>query len=139
VGLGVDGSASNDSGNLLAEARQAVLLGRLGVSPGIGEGPQMSARTALEIATRGGAQVLGRDDIGVLEPGRMADFFTLDLGRVEFAGGLHDPVAAAVMCSPAPARDVFVGGSPVIEAYQHRMIDERKLVENHNRAAMRLV
>jgi cytosine/adenosine deaminase-related metal-dependent hydrolase len=139
VGLGVDGSASNDSGNLLAEARQAMLLGRLGVSPGIGEGPQMSARTALEIATRGGAEVLGRSDIGALEPGRMADFFTLDLGRVEFAGGLHDPVAAAVMCSPAPARDVFVGGSPVIAGYRHRSIDEGKLVEDHNRAASALM
>jgi cytosine/adenosine deaminase-related metal-dependent hydrolase len=139
VGLGVDGSASNDSGNLLAEARQAMLLGRLGVSPGIGEGPQMSARTALEIATRGGAEVLGRSDIGALEPGRMADFFTLDLGRVEFAGGLHDPVAAAVMCSPAPAREVFVGGRPVIENYQHRTIDEGKLVEDHNGAASALM
>jgi cytosine/adenosine deaminase-related metal-dependent hydrolase len=139
VGLGVDGSASNDSGNLLAEARQAMLLGRVGVSPGIGEGPQMSARTALEIATRGGAEVLDRSDIGALEPGRMADFFTLDLGRVEFAGSLHDPVAAAVMCSPAPARDVFVGGSAVIEGYRHRSIDEGKLVEDHNRAAKRLV
>jgi cytosine/adenosine deaminase-related metal-dependent hydrolase len=99
----------------------------------------MSARTALEIATRGGAEVLDRSDIGALEPGRMADFFTLDLGRVEFAGGLHDPVAAGVMCSPAPARDVFVGGSAVIESYRHRSIDEGKLVEDHNRAAKRLV
>ncbi|MEX0825576.1 MAG: 8-oxoguanine deaminase [Acidimicrobiia bacterium] len=139
VGLGVDGSASNDSGNLLAEARQALLLGRLGVSPGIGAGPQMPARTALEIATRGGAEVLGRGDIGALETGRMADFFTLDLGRVEFSGGLHDPVAAAVMCSPAPARDVFVGGEPVIEDYQHRSIDEETLVEYHNRAASALM
>lgn len=139
VGLGVDGSASNDSGNLLAEARQALLLGRLGVSPGIGEGPQMPARTALEIATRGGAEVLGRSDIGALEPGRMADFFTLDLGRVEFSGAVHDPVAAAVMCSAAPARDVFVGGEPVIENYHHRSIDECLLVEEHNRAAVGLV
>jgi cytosine/adenosine deaminase-related metal-dependent hydrolase len=139
VGLGVDGSASNDSGNLLAEARQAMLLGRLGVSPGIGDGPQMTARTTLEITTRGGAGILGRSDIGALEPGRMADFFTLDLGRVEFSGALHDPVAAVVMCSPAPARDVFVGGEPVIENYHHRSIDEGRLVEDHNRAAAGLV
>jgi len=139
VGLGVDGSASNDSSNLLAEARQAMLLGRLGVSPGIGEGRQMPARTALEIATRGGAEVLGRTDIGALEPGRMADFFTLDLGRLEFAGALHDPVAAAVMCSAGSARDVFVGGAPVIEGYHHRSIDEGRLVEEHNRAARALL
>jgi len=138
VGLGVDGSASNDSSNLLAECRQAMLLARLAVSPGIGQGTQMPARTALEIATRGGAAVLGRDDIGALEVGRMADFFTLDLGRMEFAGALHDPVAAAVLCSPAPARDVYVGGEPVIEGYRHRSIDEGALVEEHNRASAAL-
>lgn len=139
VGLGVDGSASNDSSNLLAEARQAMLLGRLAVAPGIGSGEQTPARVSLEIATRGGAQVLGRDDVGALEPGRMADFFTLDLGRMEFSGALHDPVAAAVMCSPVPARDVFVGGEPVIESYRHRSIDEGALVEQHNRAAFALM
>ena len=139
LGLGVDGSASNDTSNLLAEARQAMLLGRLAVSPGIGEGSQMTARTALEIATRGGAEVLGREDIGALEVGRMADFFTLELGRVEFAGALHDPVAASVLCSPVPARDVYVGGEPVIEGYHHRSIDEGALVEEHNRAASALV
>ena len=138
VGLGVDGSASNDSSNLLAEARQAMLLGRLAVSPRIGDGDQMAARTALEIATLGGAQVLGRDDIGALEAGRMADFFTLDLNRVEFSGALHDPVAAAVMCSPVPARDVFVGGTAVIEDRRHRSIDEGALVEEHNEAASAL-
>ncbi|HSM01791.1 MAG TPA: 8-oxoguanine deaminase [Acidimicrobiia bacterium] len=139
VGLGVDGSASNDSSNLLAEARQALLLGRLAVSPGIGEGAQMGARTALEIATRGGAEVLGRNDIGALEVGRMADFFTLDLNRVEFSGALQDPVAAAVMCSPVPARDVFVAGTAVIEERQHSTIDEGVLVEEHNRAAATLM
>jgi cytosine/adenosine deaminase-related metal-dependent hydrolase len=139
VGLGLDGSASNDSGNLLAETRQAMLLGRLSVSPGIGQGPQMSARTALEMATRGGAEVLGRNDIGALEPGRMADFFTLDLGRVEFSGALHDPVAAALMCAPVPARHVYVGGEPVVEDCHHRSIDEGRLVEQHNRLAAELM
>jgi cytosine/adenosine deaminase-related metal-dependent hydrolase len=135
VGLGVDGSASNDSGNLLAEARQALLLNRLAVAPGIGEGPQMTARTALEMATRGGAAVLGRDDVGALEPGRMADFFTLDLGRIEFAGSAHDPVAAALLCAPVPAESVFVGGRPVIREGRHVSIDERALVAEHNRMA----
>lgn len=99
----------------------------------------MPARTALEIATRGGAEVLGRSDIGALEPSRMADFFTLDLARVEFSGAIHDPVAAAVMCSPVPARDVFVGGESVIEGYHHRSIDEGALVEKHNKAASALM
>ena len=139
VGIGVDGSASNDSGNLLAEARQALLLCRLTVSPGVGEGPQMSARTALEMATRGGASVLGRDDVGALEAGRMADFFTLDLDRVEFAGSHHDPVAAALLCSPVPADSVFVGGRAVIREGHHVSLDEGALVARHNRAAAALV
>lgn len=135
VGLGVDGSASNDGGNLLAEARQALLLARVGVSPGIGAGEQMTARTALEIATRGGASVLGRDDIGALQTGRQADFFTLDLDRIEYSGALHDPVAAALLASPTPARHVVVAGRRVIDDHAHRTIDEGALVERHNRIA----
>jgi 8-oxoguanine deaminase len=138
VGLGVDGSASNDGSNLLAEARQALLLARLGVSPGIGTGPQMAARTALELATIGGAAVLGRDDIGALEAGRMADLFMLDLNRIEYSGA-HDPVAAAVMCHPAPAHTVVVGGSPVIDEYRHVMLDEQAVAARHHAAARRLV
>ena len=139
VGLGVDGSASNDSGNLLAEARQALLLNRVAVAPGIGEGSQMTARTALEMATLGGASLLGRDDIGALEVGRMADFFTLDLDRIEFAGSHHDPVAAALFCSPVPADAVYVHGRAVISAGHHVTIDEPALVADHNRSAARLV
>lgn len=138
VGIGVDGSASNDTGNLLAEARQALLLNRLAAAPGVGDGGQMAVRTALEMATRGGADVLGRDDVGALEPGRAADFFTLDLSRLEFAGGLHDAVAAALLCSPVPATHVFVGGEAVIENGHHVTIDEGALVEAHNREAARL-
>ncbi|MEX2322956.1 MAG: 8-oxoguanine deaminase [Acidimicrobiia bacterium] len=138
VGIGVDGSASNDGSNLLAETRQALLLARLGVSPGIGSGPQMSARTALELATIGGAAVLGRDDIGALEAGRMADLFTLDLNRIEYSGA-HDPVAAAVMCHPAPAHTVIVGGKPVVEDYHHVTLDEGEVVTRHRAAARRLV
>src|SRR5690606_15026897 len=100
VGLGVDGSASNDSSHMLAEVRQAMLLNRLAVSPGVGEGAQLTARHALELATVGGARVLGRDDIGVLAPGYAADMIAIDLDRVEYAGALHDPVAATVHCAP---------------------------------------
>ena len=138
VGLGVDGSASNDSNHLLNEARIAMLLQRLGAAPGIGQGEQNPVRRSLEIATIGGAAVLGRDDIGALEPGRRADFFTLDLGRIEFAGALHDPVAAALLCGPVPARDVFVEGAPIITEYSHRSIDERGLAERHNVKAFSL-
>jgi 8-oxoguanine deaminase len=137
VGIGVDGSASNDSSNLLAEARQALLLARIGAATGVADGDQMPARTALELATRGGAAVLGRDDIGALARGRMADFFTLDLTRIEFAGA-HDPVAAAVMCGTVPADRVYVGGRAVIEDGTHVALDEHRLAEGHRRLAMDL-
>jgi 8-oxoguanine deaminase len=140
VGLGVDGSASNDGSHLLGEARQAMLLARLAAAPSLAGGSQMAARTALELATLGGAAVLGRQDIGSLESGKCADFFTLDLGRLEFAGALHDPVAAAVLCSPAPAFHVVVNGRPVIwEGHGTCLHRQRQWVQAHNRAAARLV
>ncbi len=90
VGLGVDGSASNDGSHMLAEARQALLLQRMG-----GPNPAaLGAQEALEIATLGGASVLGRDDIGSLAPGMAADFIGYRLERLDFAGALHDPLAA---------------------------------------------
>jgi len=138
VGIGVDGSASNDAGNVLQEARQAMLLQRLSVAPGVGEGEILPVRQSLELATIGGASVLGRDDIGSLEPGKRADFFTLDLNRIEFAGS-HDPVAAALLCGPVPARDVYVEGNAVITQYAHRTIDEGSLAEEHRAAARGLV
>ena len=140
VGIGVDGSASNDGNHLLAEARQAMLLARLASAPSLGGGAQMAARTALELATLGGAKVLGRADIGSLESGKCADFFTLDLGRLEFAGALHDPVAAALLCAPAPAHHTFVHGRAVIwEGHCTCLHREHELIERHNRAARRLV
>jgi 8-oxoguanine deaminase len=136
VGLGVDGSASNDGSNLLAEARLAMLLARLNAAPNLAGGAQMSARTALELATLGGAKLLGRDDIGSLEPGKCADFFTLDLDRIEYAGALHDPVAAAVLCAPTPARHVYVHGKPVIT--DGVFDSEEDLIAKQNTAARRL-
>ena len=108
------------------------------MAPGVGEGGILPARRSLELATIGGAAVLGRDDIGSLEPGKRADFFTLDLNRIEFAGS-HDPVAAALLCGPVPARDVYVEGNAVINQYAHRTIDEGSLAEKHRDAARRLV
>jgi 8-oxoguanine deaminase len=142
VGLGVDGSASNDSSHLLAEARQAMLLSRVGqgVAPAIDDQPGLlTARQSLEIATLGGAQVLGRTDIGSLEPGRCADFVAVDLNRLEFAGGLHDPVAALVFCSPATVDWNFVHGRPIVRQGKLVTAEMPPLVEAHNRAARRLV
>jgi len=110
IGLGVDGSASSDAGDLLGEARQAMLLARVGHGPAA-----LSARAALEIATRGGAAVLGRDDIGVLEPGRAADLAVFDLSGLETAGAQHDPVAALVFCAPVRAAWTIVGGRVRVE------------------------
>lgn len=108
VGLGVDGSASNDAGHLLSEARQAMLLQR--VSRGA---DAMSAREALEIATRGGAEVLGRSDCGVLTPGKRADLAIWHMRTVQ-AAGAWDPVAALILCGPFTARDVFVEGRQIV-------------------------
>jgi 8-oxoguanine deaminase len=142
VGLGVDGSASNDGSHLLAEARQAMLLSRLGsaVAPAIdGEAGLLTARQALEMATLGGAAVLGRTDIGSLEAGRCADFVAIDLNRLAYAGGLHDPVAALVFCSPSTVDLSYVHGRPVVREGRLVTVDLPPVIEAHNRAARRLV
>ncbi len=139
VGLGVDGSASNDSSNMIGEVRQALLLNRLGVSPGIGAGVQLTARQALELATVGGAQVLGRDDIGRIAPGYAADMVALDLNRPEFAGALHDPVAAVVMCATSQVDQSWVGGRRIVENRSLRGVDLGALIERHNRLSLGLV
>jgi cytosine/adenosine deaminase-related metal-dependent hydrolase len=138
VGLGVDGSASNDSSHMMSETRQALLLNRLAVSPGVGSGPQMTARQALQLATLGGARVLGRDDIGRLAPGLAADFVAYDLNRIEFAGALHDPVAAVVMCAPVTVDHSWVGGRRVVQDRRLTGLELEGLVEEHNRLAARL-
>ena len=107
VGLGVDGSASNDAGSLVAEARQAMLLQRL-----VGGAGAMSPMEALEIATRGGARVLGRDDVGRLAPGMRADLAIWDVSGVESAGS-WDP-AAFLLAGPRAVRDLFVEGQPIV-------------------------
>lgn len=139
VGLGVDGSASNDSSQLLAEARQAMLVARLAAAPIREEVPQLSARRVLELATAGGAAVLGRDDIGVLRAGMAADVIALDLRRAEMAGALHDPLAALVFCSPGRVSHSWVGGTRVVENGRLVRVDEAALVAEHNQLARRLV
>ena len=138
VGLGVDGAASNDSSQMLAEVRQALLLNRLAVSPGIGEGAQMTVRQALELATVGGARVLGRSDLGVLAPGMAADFIAIDLERVEYAGAGHDPVAAVVLCAPVRVDHSWVGGRPLVKRRRVVGVDEGRLIKEANRLAAAL-
>jgi cytosine/adenosine deaminase-related metal-dependent hydrolase len=133
VGLGVDGSASNDSGHLLAEARQAMLLARAGFGP-----DAMTARDALEIATLGGAKVLNRDDIGALAPDMAADFVAFDLRTIAFAGGLHDPVAALVFCAPAGVAFSVINGRIVVKEGRLTTVDLPVLIETHNRLARTL-
>jgi len=142
VGLGVDGSASNDSSHMLAEARQALLLSRLGaaVAPAIDDQPDLlTARQALEVATLGGARVLGRTDLGSLEPGKCADFVAIDLNRLDYAGALHDPVAAVVFCAPAKVDVSYIHARPVVREGQMLTVDLPSVIESHNRAARRLV
>jgi 8-oxoguanine deaminase len=140
VGLGVDGSASNDGSDLLAEARQAMLVARVRASlaPAQRLG-LMTPRAALELATLGGAAVLGRDDVGALAPGKAADFFAVDLERIAYAGALHDPVAALVLCAPQPAAYTVVNGRLVVKDGHLAAVDEAWLVAEHNRLARALV
>jgi len=132
VGLGVDGSASNDSGHLMAEARQAMLLQRV-----MNGAEAMPARAALELATRGGAAVLGRSDLGSIEVGKRADFVLWDMQDLPLAGG-WDPVAALVLCGPISAREVRVEGRAVVKDGHLNGCRERDLAQEAHAAAMRL-
>ena len=132
VALGVDGSASNDAGNLIAEARMAMLLQR--VAKGA---DAMSAREVLEIATMGGAQVLGRDDLGSLEPGKRADLAIWDMSGIEAAGS-WDPVAALVLCGPTRVKGLIVEGREVVRDGQMVTVDLPRVLERQRQLAGRL-
>ena len=132
VGLGVDGSASNDSSHLGLEARQAMLVARLQ-----GGAAAMGAREALEIATLGGARVLGRDDIGALEPGKRADLVLWDISELPTAGQ-WDPVAALIFCAPIRPRAVYVEGRAVVQDHRLQTADPRRLTEQARAAITRL-
>jgi cytosine/adenosine deaminase-related metal-dependent hydrolase len=116
VGLGVDGAASNDGSNLLHEARLACLLARVGES----NPNAMAPRTALELATLGGARVLGRDDIGHLAPGMSADFIALNIDQPHFAGAQWDLVAALILCQPERVDYSYINGQSVV--HQGRLV-----------------
>jgi len=135
VGLGVDGSASNDSSHMLAEARQALLLQRV-----LGNPAAMTARQAIEIATLGGAAVLGRDDIGALAPGMAADLIAFDLTTIDYAGAaVHDPVAALIFCAPQKVNLAIVNGRVLVEEGKILGVDLPQLAERHNTAARNLL
>ena len=144
VGLGVDGSASNDGSHLLAEVRNAMLVSRVrdgitgfSLSQDLNR-KLMTAREALHLGTRGGAAVLGRKDIGSLETGKCADFFAVNLNKLGFAG-MHDPVSAIVFGQPVRVDYTVVHGKFIVKEGQLVTVDEQKLIEKHNKAAKRLL
>jgi len=144
VGLGVDGSASNDGAQLLAEARQAMLLARVAKSLepfGCDHGPQeMTPRDALRLATRGGAQTLGRQDIGQLRIGHCADLALFRTDTLEQAGGaVHDPVGALLLCASQNADFTIVNGQILVEGGELTRVELPPLIQRHNRLAMELV
>ena len=153
VGLGVDGSASNDGAQMVNEARQALLLARVGraLQPaqtrngktffGCDLGPaEMTARDALALATRGGAQVLGRSDIGHLAIGMCADLALFDLDTLAFAGGaVHDPVGALLLCASPQAAYTVVNGRVLVRQGRLTTVDLGPLIERHNALALQLV
>jgi cytosine/adenosine deaminase-related metal-dependent hydrolase len=133
VGLGVDGSASNDGAHMLGEARQALLLQRVGFGPAA-----MTAREALEIATLGGARVLGRDDIGALAPSMSADIVAFDLNGVAHAGAGHDPVAALVFCQPGAVALSVIDGRVCIRDGRFEHFELAHLLARHREMARTL-
>lgn len=138
VSIAVDGSASNDSGHLLGEARLALLLQR--VAHGPVKGPAaLTAREVLEIATLGGARVLNRDDIGALAPGMCADVVSVPLDEIGLAGAGHDPLAALFFCHVPRVKHSIVNGRVVVRDGQLETLDLPRLVERHNRLAAQLV
>lgn len=150
VGLGVDGSASNDGSHLLAEARQAMLLQRVAPARYLSEPPggrggfggkpdALSARQALELATRGGAAVLGRDDVGYLAPGMAADLIAINLNQLAYTGAQHDPVAAIVFNQPRNVDYAIINGRVVVENGRLTTIDLPPVIQRHNQISLKMI
>jgi len=133
VGLGVDGSASNDSGHLLLEARQAMLLQRIQNGA-----DALTTREALRVATRGGAEVLGRNDCGQISIGKRADIVLWDTATLEMAGA-WDPVAALVLCGPHRPKHVFIEGNHVVRDFQLTTLDVAALSRTASQAVKNLI
>jgi len=148
-GLGVDGSASNDTSNMFLEARLAMMLQRVAPHKYLSEAPggrggfggtpgALSARAALEMATRGGARLLGRDDIGHLAPGMSADFIAVKLNQLGLSGTQRDPLAAMIMCGPFQVDHAFVNGRQVIAGREFTGLDVEALLADHARVLDRI-
>jgi cytosine/adenosine deaminase-related metal-dependent hydrolase len=135
VSLGVDGSASNDTSNLLQEARMAFLMARVREL----NASAITAREVLEMATLGGAKVLGRDDIGSIAPGMSADFIAINIDRPEFAGAQHDPIAALIFCQVNGVGYSFINGRKIVDQGRLTTIELETLLETHNHLANQLV
>jgi cytosine/adenosine deaminase-related metal-dependent hydrolase len=137
VSIAVDGSASNDSGHMLGEARLALLLQR--VAQGPVKGPSaLTAREVLEITTLGGARVLNRDDIGALAPGMSADIVTVPLDEIGLAGAQHDPLAALFFCHVPRVRHSIVNGQVVVRDGRLATLELPRLIRQHNALAHQL-
>jgi 8-oxoguanine deaminase len=150
VGIGVDGSASNDGSHLLGEARQALLLQRvapdryLSEAPGgrggfAGKASALTAREALEMATRGGAKVIGRDDVGHLASGMSADFIAFNLNQIAYSGALHDPVAALLLCQPRNVDLSDINGRVVVEEGHLTTLDLEPVLRRHNEISRAMI
>ena len=139
VGLGVDGSASNDGNHMLGEARQAMLLQRVGWPGFESRADRLSAREALELATLGGAKVLQRDDIGSLAPGMAADLVAFRIDDLGHAGALGDPVAALLTCAPGTVWLSVINGRIVVENGVLSGVDLPTLIQRHNTASMAML
>ena len=134
IGLGVDGSASNDSAHMLNEARQAMLLQRV-----MKTSDAMTAREALALATTGGAGVLNRDDIGVLAPGYAADIAAFDCRTIDFAGAEWDVLAGLVFCGPIKSNYTIINGRVIVDQGQLASMDMQHLLAKHRRMTADLI
>ena len=135
IGLGVDGSSSNDSGNFLLEIRNALLLQRVKYGAGA-----LTPREALSFATMGGAKVLRMEkEIGSIEKGKAADIIGFKMDRLEFAGGLTDPIASLVLCDAKSVDFSMINGEVVIEDGHFTKLDEKKFIDKHNKISKKLL
>ena len=134
VGLGVDGSASNDTSDMLGELRNCFLLQRLA-----GGSSAITARQVIRLATAGGADLLGRDDIGTIEEGMCADIIGVDISGISYAGAVHDYLASLVLCGCDHTVDLtIVNGRIVVRDGLLLTVDEHKVVAEANKVALRL-
>jgi cytosine/adenosine deaminase-related metal-dependent hydrolase len=142
VSVAVDGGASNDTGDYLGELRQAFLMHRIrGLHPAPHDGVNATEpHQMLRIGTRGGAAVLNRDDLGSLEPGKAADVVLYDMTKLDFAGGLHDPLAALILCGESHIVDTtIVNGEILVQDGELTRLCEADISEGANQAAAKLI